>query len=199
MNRHMQEANTQTRGVSPGFPSLRGRYQRSLTFKCLNSLYHWARRSFIFQRVATTHDGLRSAADAHTAAPAETKDFVRGSHRASDSQPRGHSGSAIWCPALRRRAQGTRFRRWSAQCPSVSISNISPATVKRDGINDASASDPARSRRAADRFRREWSHFLIYDGAVMIQVFNLDSSLWGKTTKCSALHPSSLRYVEETK
>jgi hypothetical protein len=34
---------------------------------------------------------------------------------------------------------------------SISISNMSPATVKRDGINDVMRTRPARSRRAADQ------------------------------------------------
>jgi hypothetical protein len=58
----------------------------------------------------------------HTAARAETTGFGRASHRAVDSQPRGHFGSAVGCPAPRKCAPATRFRQWSAQRPSVSIS-----------------------------------------------------------------------------
>src|ERR1700732_115055 len=43
---------------------------------------------------------------------------------------RSRSGSAVWCRALRRCAQGTRFRRRSARRPSVTISDMSGAIVK---------------------------------------------------------------------
>jgi hypothetical protein len=46
----------------------------------------------------------------HTVARAGTMGFARAFRRAVDSQPRGRSGSAVWCPALRRCAQGARFR-----------------------------------------------------------------------------------------
>ena len=84
--------------------------------------------------------GTRLGSRRHTAAKFGTTDYALAFHRACDSQPRDRSCSAVGCPALRRCAQSTRFRQWSVQRPSVTISNISTATVKRDGINGVSAS-----------------------------------------------------------
>jgi hypothetical protein len=70
----------------------------------------------------------RAAAKPHTAAKAETTGFARASCRAFDSQPRGPSRSAVWCPARRRCALATRFQRCSVQRPSVSTkSAVAPA------------------------------------------------------------------------
>jgi hypothetical protein len=59
----------------------------------------------------------------HSAARGETTGCWPASRRASDSQPRGRSHSAVWCPARRRCALATRFRQWSVQRPSTTISN----------------------------------------------------------------------------
>lgn len=53
----------------------------------------------------------------HTAATVETTDSAQAFRRACDSQPRDRSGSAVWCPALRRCAPVVRFRRWPARRP----------------------------------------------------------------------------------
>jgi hypothetical protein len=74
---------------------------------------------------------LRLGNKLRTAAKAETKGCARAFRRACDSQPRDRSGSMVVCPALRRCAQGTRFRRWFGQCscrsnldtPATSILN----------------------------------------------------------------------------
>jgi len=74
---------------------------------------------------------VTSGSKLHNAAKGETTDCARANRRVSDSQPRGRQRSAVWCPARQRCPLATRFQQWSAQCPSVSISNISTATVKR--------------------------------------------------------------------
>jgi hypothetical protein len=71
----------------------------------------------------------------HTAARAETTGYARACRRAFDSQPRGRSGSAVWCPARRRCALIARFRKWSARRPSVSISNKKAGRSIRSGIS----------------------------------------------------------------
>jgi hypothetical protein len=53
----------------------------------------------------------------HNAAKVETKGYARAYRRAADSQPRGRSGSAVWCPAPRKCALATRFRQSSARRP----------------------------------------------------------------------------------
>jgi hypothetical protein len=61
-------------------------------------------------RSGTRSNALTSGSKAHTVAKAETTGYARACRRAFDSQPRGRSGSAVWCPARRRCAQGIRFR-----------------------------------------------------------------------------------------
>lgn len=51
------------------------------------------------------------------AATGETTGCGRAFHHAADSQPRDHSRSAVCCPAPRKCARGSRFRRWSARRP----------------------------------------------------------------------------------
>jgi hypothetical protein len=51
-----------------------------------------------------------SGSKPHSAAKAETTGYARACRRAFDSQPRGRSQSAVWCPARRRRALDARFR-----------------------------------------------------------------------------------------
>jgi hypothetical protein len=80
-------------------------------------------------------DALTSGSKRRTAARAETTGCARASRRAFDSQPRGRSHSAVWCPARRRCALATRFRRWSVQRPSVTISNRKAQRSIRRGIS----------------------------------------------------------------
>jgi len=61
--------------------------------------------------------GTGLGSKAHNAAKAETKGYTRSFRRVFDSQPIGRSGLMVWRPALRRCAQGTRFRQWSARRP----------------------------------------------------------------------------------
>ena len=82
---------------------------------------------------------IRNGSRCRTDAKAETTGYARSSRRAFDSQPRGRSRSAVCCPPRQRCALATRFRQWSVRRPSVTISNISTPTVKRDGVNDVFA------------------------------------------------------------
>jgi hypothetical protein len=59
----------------------------------------------------------------HTTAKAETTGCWRAFRRAVDLRPRGHSRSLVWCPGRRRCAPATRFRQWSVQRPSFTLSN----------------------------------------------------------------------------
>jgi hypothetical protein len=43
---------------------------------------------------------VTSGSKLHTAAKGETKDYARGSRRAFDSQPKGHSGSSVSRPVV---------------------------------------------------------------------------------------------------
>jgi hypothetical protein len=84
----------------------------------------------------------------HTAAEAETTGYARATRRAFDSQPRGRSHSAVSCPARRRCALATRFRQWSVQHPSLTISNrteqrsIRAASPKSVVVRPISCSTP---------------------------------------------------------
>jgi hypothetical protein len=86
-------------------------------------------------RIGMHGDALTSGSKHRTAAKAETTGCARASHRAFDSQRRGRSRSAVWCPARRRCALATRSRQWSARRPSVTISNRRARRSIRNGIS----------------------------------------------------------------
>ena len=86
-------------------------------------------------RIGMHGDALTSGSKHRTAAKAETTGCARASHRAFDSQRRGRSRLAVWCPARRRRALATRFRQWSVQRPSLTISNRRAGRSIRNGIS----------------------------------------------------------------
>lgn len=86
-------------------------------------------------RIGMHGDALTSGSKHRTAAKAETTGCARASHRAFDSQRRGRSRSAVWCPARRRCALATRFRQWSVQRPSLTISNRRAGRSIRNGIS----------------------------------------------------------------
>ena len=67
----------------------------------------------MIQRVKRITNGSRCRTDAK----AETTGYARSARRAFDSQPRGHFGSVVWCPAPQRCAPAARFQQWSARCP----------------------------------------------------------------------------------
>lgn len=79
--------------------------------------------------------GLREIEVGNTrrnAATTGTKGYAPAFHRASDWQPRGRLRSAVGRRVLQTCAPTTGFRQWSARHPSVTISNISTAMVKRE-------------------------------------------------------------------
>jgi hypothetical protein len=103
-----------TNGSAPaGASGTRSIREPSARRACTNGLKPNASRALAGRHIRTgmCSNALTSGSTPHTAAKAETTGCARACRRAFDSQPRGRLRSAVWCPARRRCAQGTRFGR----------------------------------------------------------------------------------------
>ena len=89
---------------------------------------------------------LASGSKPRTAARDGTMGCARADRRAADLQPRGRLHPEVWCLALRRCAQGTRFRQCAARRPFLfKTSQLNSRTELRWG--DFSQPSQAQFRR----------------------------------------------------